>query len=288
MLLYHPRARYSSARRVRLLVERLEDRDCPSCTLTDFTATVTSGTTVQLTGHVSDDNPSAAIQVNFSGVMSGSVSMNSQGDFTFTGQASHYGFVYATAVDSLDQVSNQMSAYVTGNAPVVGNLAISYGQGRTVTVTGTVTDQNPGGLTVWLSGVVTGQTTTATNGSFSWTGQADGLGTITVFTVNQWGLVSNGATIQVTDPTPVITSFTARNTYGNYWLFTGTVQARNPNGLTVVLGGLRSVQGVTATVNPDGSFSVLVQLQANETGTVSANLTDWWGQSATTVYTSVG
>jgi hypothetical protein len=289
MLLYHPRARRSASptsRRVRLLVEQLEDRNCPSCTITSFNATPTTGTTVQLTGQVSDPNPTS-VQITFSGQMSGTASVNPDGSFSFTGQANNLGAVYAQGVDGVKDMSNQATAYISATAPTVSNVAISYGPQRQVTITGNVQDESPSMCTVYFSGSVGGYVNTNQDGSFSYTTIANSLGSVSLWAVDPWGLVGPMSYTKVTDTTPAITSFTAVNTYGNYWTLSGTVQAQSVSGLTVYLGGLSSAQGVYATVNANGTFSVLVQFQPGEAGTVSANLTDWWGEAAATVYTTI-
>src|SRR5262245_13364026 len=61
---------------------------------------------------------------------------------------------------------------------------------------------------------------------------------------------------------PVITSFTAVEVGPGLYRFTGTVAADNPAGLVVSFGGEPpSVQGQTATVDADGTFSILINLR---------------------------
>lgn len=58
-----------------------------------------------------------------------------------------------------------------------------------------------------------------------------------------------------------------------WYLFTGRVIAPNPEGITVYLGGAPvSLQGVTATVDEDGEFAVLVSLatDGSDDGTATA------------------
>ena len=76
---------------------------------------------------------------------------------------------------------------------------------------------------------------------------------------------------------PQITSFGAAEISTGWYLFTGTVTAAgNPAGIVVTLGGgPASLAGVTATVQADGTFSVLVQMQTNgnDDGTATAVFT---------------
>ena len=77
-----------------------------------------------------------------------------------------------------------------------------------------------------------------------------------------------------TDPAPVISNFSASNVSGHLWTFSGQVtDDQNVAGLIVRLGGLPSLNGVTATVNSQGWFSVTVQLGTNESGTATAQTT---------------
>jgi hypothetical protein len=57
--------------------------------------------------------------------------------------------------------------------------------------------------------------------------------------------------------------------------------------MTVRLGGLPSLDGVTATVGSDGWWEVTRTLNAGETGTVTAITTDWWGLDSNLAMTSV-
>jgi hypothetical protein len=133
--------------------------------------------------------------------------------------------------------------------------------------------------------VASGSVATNPDGSFSFTTQASSLGTVQATTVDLWGLASNVAKVTLTANPPVITSLTAEPAGNNVWDISGTVtDQQNPAGIIVQLGGLPELQGVTATVGSDGTFSVIVQLQAGETGTISAQATDWWGLQSAVVY----
>jgi hypothetical protein len=265
--------------RARLVVERLEDRWCPSApAITSFSATPTTGTTVQLSGYVSDSNP-ASVQISFGGVMGGTTTANAQGYFTYTGQASGLGTVTAVGVDGQNLTSNQAQTQVASSAPTIGGLTVTYGSQRTVTVTGMVTDENPGNMTINFSGVVSGSTTTNAQGQFSFTTTASALGNFTATTTDLWGLSSSPANGTVSCAAPYFSAFQAVHDYGSTWTISGHVQSQNPGGLTVNLGGLPDLQNVTTTVNSSGDFQITVGLN-EDSGTVTANVTDWWGQAA--------
>jgi hypothetical protein len=266
-------------------VERLEARDCPALTITNFTATPTTGTFVQITGHVSDDN-SSQVGVSFSGVMGGAVTALSNGNFSYLAQAGALGTVYAHATDGQGQSSNTALAQVTASPPSITGLSISYGTGHQVTITGTVNDYSPGGRTVTFSGVVSGSVTTNSDGTFSFAGTASALGTVRVTTTDPWGQSSAPAYVQVTNTAPTISNFTASNEYGTVWILTGTVTDNHAAGLTVQFGGLG--QGMTATVQSDGTFSLAITLSPGEQGTITAWVTDWWNATSNTVSDCIG
>ena len=90
-LFTRPRRRSTASRprRPRLQVEALEGRDCPAGTsglsLT-LLATPQNGTTVLLSGHEYTANVGpTTTTVTISGVMSGTVTPNANGDFSFLG-----------------------------------------------------------------------------------------------------------------------------------------------------------------------------------------------------------
>ena len=87
---------------------------------------------------------------------------------------------------------------------------------------------------------------------------------------------------------PFISDFSASHVYGNLWTFSGQVtDDQSVTGLIVHLGGLPSLQGVTATVNSQGWFSVTVQLGSNESGTATAQTTDVGGLASNVAWTIV-
>src|SRR5438552_1751849 len=67
----------------------------------------------------------------------------------------------------------------------------SQGQGHTVNISGTVTDDSPGGLPVTFSGVIGGTVYTQSNGSFSATLTASALGIMRAQTVDHQDHESN-------------------------------------------------------------------------------------------------
>src|SRR5262245_25915281 len=133
--------------RTHLSVERLEGRDCPAApVITSFSAAVQSGHTVALTGTIADENP-AGVKINFSGVATGSVTANAQGQFSLTTQASTLGAINARAIDTEMLWSAIRSTSITSNAPSL-TINLTPGANHQVTVSGQVMDESPGGVPV--------------------------------------------------------------------------------------------------------------------------------------------
>jgi hypothetical protein len=268
-------------RRSRPTLELLEARDCPASPTINLTAVVRPGHLVELSGSVTDDNP-AGVMVTFSGVVSGTTFPDASGHFDYTTPGGSLGLAYAVGVDQQNQSTNTAQAAVWTAAPTM-TLSLSYGTQHTVTLSGQVTDIDPGGRTVTFTGVVSASVTTNADGTFSWTGAASQLGTVQATTTDLWSQTSNPVQVTVSNPTPVINNFTGSQGLNRYWTFSGSVTDNHPAGLTVQLGGIPALKGKTATVRADGTFSITVQLAVGEEGTATADVTDWWGAAAETV-----
>jgi hypothetical protein len=75
---------------------------------------------------------------------------------------------------------------------------------------------------------------------------------------------------------PHIDSFTATRAVNNIWVFQGHVTDSSPSA-TVYFGGLPELEGKTAAVQSDGTFSLSVQLASGESGNATAQAFDYWG-----------
>lgn len=170
----------------------------------------------------------------------------------------------------------------SNQAPSI-TLNIAYGSQRMVTLSGQVTDENPGGLTVTFTGVVQGSVVTNPDGTFSIQLEASALGTVEATTIDGGGLWSNTATAEVVSDPPLITDISCTQGASNVFTFRGRVVDESAAGLTIRFAGLNSVEGLTVTVEADGTYCFVVQLQPNEEGTVTAVTYDWWGQQSNLV-----
>ncbi|HXG09504.1 MAG TPA: hypothetical protein VNK04_06915 [Gemmataceae bacterium] len=146
---------------------------------------------------------------------------------------------------------------------------------RIVRLSGTVTDENPATVAISFSGAVLGSATPDSSGRYSVDFQAETLGTVYAEAVDEEWL-TDVASAQVASQAPVISDFAAVWLFGNVWKFRGRVTDEHAVGLGVLLGGIPSLRGVTATVNSDGWFEATVELAPDEEGTVTAQTWDWW------------
>jgi hypothetical protein len=228
-----------------------------------------------LSGMVMDYNPST-VNITFTGAVTASINADSLGNFSYIGPASGLGTVFAVATDGNNLTSNTSQAQLTKPAPFI-TMSLTYGTQNTVTVAGQVIDIDAGGRTVNFSGVVSGLVVTNSDGTFSFTARATGLGTIQAVTFDLWAQSSNIAQVTVSSNAPVISMLSGVEGVDGWWTFSGQVTDESPAGLQIIFGGLAEVSGDTATVQTGGTFSLLVQLPVDVVGTLFVQTTDWWG-----------
>lgn len=281
-IFWRPRraAKPAASRRVRLSLERLETRACPIggiFQLTSFTSTTLPGHLVRLDGTTAGDPP-AGVQISLTGHAAGATGLHGDGSFSYTTTEATLGPVTAQGVVGSTAVSNAMDSAITDTAPLI-TLRVVYGSQNNITLSGTVTDIDRGNLRVKLRGPVKASALTDADGNFSVSTACPSLGWEDASVVDEWGLNSNPASVNIYAPPPHITSFGGIESPGNIWTFSGTLTDSDPGGLRVYLAGFPSLDGVYATVGNDGRFSVPVQMSPNENGQVLAMVTDWWNLS---------
>jgi hypothetical protein len=280
--------------RVRLFLERLEERDCPSgfqmglpiglqtgLQITSFNAIPSQGKSVLLAGTVSDANPSS-VNLFFSGAAMGFTSVDSMGRFQFQTQANNLGTIFAFGFDGVGQLGMAQTS-IAVPAPTITNLVVvQSGPNRAVTVTGQV--PSGAGLTVNLSGIVTATVTVGSDGTFTYSGGASGPGQVSAGVTDVWGQTGT-AVAQLTNVAPTITNFEGEDTgYQGIWTFEGQVTDEWAPGETVTFTGLVPLQNITVTVSSTGWFSFQVQLAPSDTGLVVATVTDWYGATGQAQY----
>jgi len=264
-------ARPANRNRLRLAVEGLEPRWCPAGPqITSLNAAIVQGDTVMLSGTVSDPGADS-LSVSFQGDVTGTAAV-SNGSFSLQTQASQLGTIYAQASDNLNNFSTPVQTQLSASPPAI-TAGITENGGTSVTISGTVTDGSPAGLTVSFSGEVTGSATTDANGNYSFTANAAAPGTISVQTKDVWGLLSNTSSVMIVDVAPSITLSVSQD--GNHTVtVSGQVTSQAPGGLTVTLSGV--VEG-TATTSPTGAFSYTGT--ASNLGQIYAQVADVWGMT---------
>jgi hypothetical protein len=270
----------------RFRLEALEIRNCLSTLGVGLEAQTVSYPNVQVSGAVYGSGQ--GYQVTLSGAVNASVGVNSSGQFTYNGPASGLGTVTATATDTAGD-SGQASTGIMHMTPQVNGLgAMPTGPGKQVDITGSVSADNPAGLTVTFSGSagVTGSTTTNSNGSFNLVKTATGLGSVTAVVTDDWGVQSAPNTTQIMDYGPRISNFTVTATgQGKQVDVSGSVSATPPAGLTVTFSGSAGVTG-SATTDSNGNFNVLTT--AANLGSVTAVVpSDAWGVSSSPATTNL-
>lgn len=166
--------------------------------------------------------------------------------------------------------------------PVNPNVTfnLTYGPNQTVTVYGQLTGApNNANQSILLMGTLNGQGTTDANGDYSITLKAMMLGGFTVSANNpQTNQMEAQAQGNLTDKGPVITNFKGVED-GNEEIFTGKVTDNwDPAGWVVHFGGDQRMQGLTATVQDDGTFELVLTMPPGADSFVAnAQLTDCWG-----------
>jgi hypothetical protein len=191
-------------RPVRLAVEELEPRHCPSPAFSMVQVTAVGGGTsslqVEIRGSVVDSDPgSLALSFSGSGV-SASTTLAGTGSFDIITSATSLGNVTAAAENmSTQRYANPVTTAIRDQPPAINNFTASSMGGNYWTFKGQVTDdQSVAGLVVTLGGLPSLQGVTVTTNSqgwFSYTCQlgAGESGTATAQTQDIWGVLSNVA-----------------------------------------------------------------------------------------------
>lgn len=260
----------------RLRFETLEGRCVPSAVpvIDALAVSEQAWGGVAVTGHVVDESPEG-LTVTLTGAMQGSATVGSDGSFSTSASGGQLGTLSATVVDWEYQQSEVATAQLTSNTPAISDLTVTEAAHGSVIVTGCVTDENPGGLTVVIAGVVQGTATADPDGSFSATiyGSSQ-LGTVTATVADWFGQQSATPTVQLTSAAPAIVNFTASVVGSDQLCIAGQVTDESPEGLAVVVTWLG--QSYTVWADGNGCFEWSGTIQAGQEGTATAQTTDWW------------
>jgi hypothetical protein len=181
------------------------------------------------------------------------------------------------------------------SGPTITSVNLVYNGKTSITITGTVTDPSASvsNLLVTFGGQAPGTTYTDTNGNFGFTTNALGPGLVTITTTDSLGYVAPVANVNLNPAAPVVSNFGAVEGADQLFTFSGNVTDLPPGGLTVNFGGIPDMVGQSTTVNSNGTFEFTIRLNddGSDNGTVTAQTTDWWGllsnQASTSVVVSV-
>jgi hypothetical protein len=170
------------------------------------------------------------------------------------------------------------------HSPIVLNYSLSYGINHDVNVVGTVTGPGAAGAQIEFEGPINGIAITTSDGSFDFTTSAQYLGNLLAGVIQGSTVVSNIAADLVNNVAPVIQNFTWVKLDNTTYEFTGKVIDEHPGGLVVNFGGApQSLQGKTAVVNNDGTFSLVVTMSntSSDVGNADVQIAyDWWGATS--------
>ncbi len=147
---------------------------------------------------------------------------------------------------------------------------------------GHVMDEHPAGLTVEFSGACKATAVTDAQGNFQISVVPDYLGSVHASVTDNENL-TGACDAMLMSLAPSI-SITALEGPDHLWTLTGQVSDESPAGLAVTLGGIPSLSGQTLICDSTGRFEWTVQLQPGESGMVTAQTIDWWGQTSNTAF----
>jgi hypothetical protein len=148
-------------------------------------------------------------------------------------------------------------------------LSATVQEDHQVVLSGQVTADEPGGLTVSFTGQHTGSTVTAADGSYSVTVEVAESGTIQASVFDSEGTASNVAEAMVELATPPTITLCVTPLDHRIVRLSGQVTDANPGGLTVQFSGEYSGSALT---DETGHFSVSVE--ALNLGAIQASVTN--------------
>jgi len=173
-------------------------------------------------------------------------------------------------------VRSDDSARVGGgnSAPIIVSLNATQVPGKKFRISGRVADETPASCTVSIKGAATGDARCDDSGNFSVVCDVPTLGDITVV-ASDGQLTSTLVGLTLGNAAPTTTLSAVKS--GAQWTFSGTVADEAPAGLTVVLSGAPGINGRTATVAANGTWSITVTLLSQVQAIATAKVTDWYG-----------
>lgn len=244
------------------------------------------------------NNQANLVGTAFTTAMGGTLTVQANGAFTYQPANNWSGtdmFNYTVSDGVATGTASVYIAVAQGNPPPPPppqynmppqlSMNIAYGARRSLTITGVVNDEAPGGLEVVLSGSVTAWVSVNNDGTFYlYVSEAIALGPVQGSTTDAQGLQSNTVTLAITSAPPAIENFVLMPAMDGFFTFTGRVVDESAANLVVTFGGLPCLVGQTVTTDANGNFTFTIFIPLSQRGQVTAQVTDWWGLESEIVY----
>jgi len=159
------------------------------------------------------------------------------------------------------------------NPPAITSINAIQVAGQKFRIYGTVSDETPGNCGVVLSGAAGGVVLCDASGNFDAVFDVATPGGATA-TPGDGVQSGQAVTLNLTNLAPATT--VSASTNRGLLTIRGTVTDEVVAGLTVTLSG-KGVNGLSATVLADGTWSTTTTIVPGSHGTVTAKVTDWYG-----------
>ena len=219
---------------------------------TNFTATAVTPATYSITGMVTTATGAAAsgVTLTLTGSAGGSQTSDASGAYTFSSLAAGTYTVTPTLAGYTFAPASAQVTITTANQTATTFVATAVVQ-ATYTLTGSVSGAVGSGVTVNLTGATTASTTTAANGTYSFSGLADGSYTVTP-SLTGYSFAPVSSSVTINGANPAATNFVSTANVAPTYSLTGTVTGVWVRNVTVTLSGAGT--GTTVT-DASGNFS---------------------------------
>ena len=212
----------------------------------DFVATAAS-TTYAISGTVSGAT-AQGVTMTLSGTASGTTTTASDGTYSFTGLVNGSYTVTPSRLGYTFSPSSLTFTVSGGNA--TGKDFVATAISTTYAISGAVSGATAQGVTMTLSGTASGSTTTASDGTYSFTGLVNGSYTVTPSRLG-YTFSPSSLTFTVSGGNATGKDFVATAVSTTYAI-SGTVSGATAQGVTMTLSGTASGSTTTAS---DGTYS---------------------------------
>ena len=159
--------------------------------------------------------------------------------------------------------------------PAITSITAVQVPGQKFRIYGTVTDNTPASCSVTLTGAASGTVACNASGQFDATFDVATLGTATAG-ASDGALSSDPVNVTLPNAAPTTTCKCTLGA-GSTLTISGVVTDEAPAGMVVTLSGSRAVNGLSAIVLANGTWSVSTTIPAGTHATVTAKVTDWYG-----------